>query len=158
MIYKITSTLKNTTDTIFLSTLIALAICNSATIIYLYGDIGTGKTTFSRGFLRSLGYTGNVKSPTYTLIESYKLKLINVHHFDFYRFKNPEELEFIGIRDYFNTQSICLAEWSQQSEIFLPKPDIKIYLSYQRKGRAASIQAYTIHGKLILKKIKGQKQ
>ena len=110
-------------------------------VIFLLGDLGAGKTTLTRGFLRSLGYQGAVKSPTYTLIESYELDGKTVHHLDLYRLGSPDELDFLGLRELMVPGALFLIEWPQQGGDWLPEPMLTISLSYDGESRRAQLQS-----------------
>jgi len=123
-------------------------------VIYLQGDLGAGKTTLCRGILRSKGYDGAVKSPTYTLVEPYNLGDVNLFHFDLYRLSDPEELEFMGIREYFLPDNFCVIEWPERGEGILSKADMEVNIAVEGQGRALSIMAHTLLGEEVLKQLK----
>ncbi len=125
--------LKNEEEQLKLAGAIATKI-PPGTIIFLQGDLGTGKTTFVRGFLRKLGFTGNVKSPTYTLVEPYQINDQMIYHFDLYRLATADELEYAGARDYFDQQAICLIEWPEKAQGYLPDADLVCQLTYAQNA------------------------
>lgn len=132
-----------------LGTSLALATEGEA-VIYLHGDLGAGKTTLCRGILKHFGHQGAVKSPTYTLVEPYRINGQLIYHFDLYRLADPEELEFIGGRDYFSEAGICLIEWPGRGVGALPDADLEVRLDYNLPGRKATIVAGTTRGAVML--------
>ncbi len=128
--------------------------CPKGSILHLNGELGVGKTTLVRGFLRALGHTGKVKSPTYTIVEPYQIdELTSIYHFDFYRLGEPEELDYLGIRDYLENKSICIIEWPEKGGDFTPPPDVEIQISYQHtNNRLLEIKANTEIGQKIINK------
>ena len=119
-------------------------------VAYLNGDLGAGKTTLTRGFVQGMGHNGKVKSPTYTLVEPYDLGPWKIYHFDLYRLADPEELEFIGIRDYFAEKCCSFIEWPEKGYGLLANADISLNMTYDDEQRIIIIQAHTVLGKQLL--------
>lgn len=127
-------------------------------VIYLHGDLGAGKTALTRALLHAAGHTGHVKSPTYTLAESYTVVIAgrptDVIHFDLYRMASPEEFLDAGFREHFNDHNICIVEWPEKAESVLPLPDINLYLTIAGQGRDVELQALSDKGFQCLDRLK----
>ncbi|MGH8678095.1 MAG: tRNA (adenosine(37)-N6)-threonylcarbamoyltransferase complex ATPase subunit type 1 TsaE [Burkholderiales bacterium] len=121
--------------------------------IGLSGSLGAGKTTLARGVLRGLGYDGRVKSPTYALVEVYKVSRLDLYHFDFYRFDDPHEMIDAGLREAFNGTNVCLVEWPERAAGFLPALDLRVALKLANGGRTAAIAAETEDGRHCLERL-----
>jgi tRNA threonylcarbamoyladenosine biosynthesis protein TsaE len=121
--------------------------------IYVSGELGAGKTTLVRGLLRELGYRGRVKSPTFSLVELYRVSRLDLYHFDFYRVRDPNEWAEAGFRDLFGGGGVCLVEWPENAGDRLPAPDVRIALEHANAGRDVRITADTDEGKQCLEKL-----
>ena len=129
------------------------AALEPGTVVHLQGDLGMGKTTLSRGIVQGYGHRGAVKSPTYTLVEPYELGELTLYHFDLYRLGDPEELEFLGIRDYFTSDSVCLVEWPARGLGVLPPADLVINIERKGSGRQLQLDANTARGQAVLQRL-----
>ena len=134
-----------------------LKVAEPALLIALQGDLGAGKTTLSRGLLIGLGHVGAVKSPTYTLVEPYDLAMGQVCHFDFYRLQDPEELEYMGFRDYLVESRLCLIEWPERGVGFLPEADILIEIAQLDEGRKVTLSGQSEQAKKIISQLDREK-
>jgi tRNA threonylcarbamoyladenosine biosynthesis protein TsaE len=124
------------------------------TVVTLAGDLGAGKTTLVRGALRALGWSGSVKSPSYTLVEHYLFSRLYLYHFDFYRFTDSSEWETVGFADCFRPDTVCLIEWPERIANLLPPPDLALTLAHPSlacsDGRLLTLDAHTEVGRRCL--------
>lgn len=123
-------------------------------VIFLHGDLGAGKTALTRAMIHAAGFTGNVKSPTYTLAEPYQVKIrsqtTTIMHFDLYRMLSAEEFLDAGFREEFNASNICIVEWPEKADGVLPEPDLNVFLSVAGDGREVELQALSAKGTACL--------
>jgi tRNA threonylcarbamoyladenosine biosynthesis protein TsaE len=119
-------------------------------VITLSGELGAGKTTLVRGMLKGMGWSGSVKSPSYTLVEHYFVSSLYFYHFDFYRFRDPDEWRYTGFAEHFQPDSICVIEWPERIAPWLPEIDLDVRLEYADPGRALSVRAATAAGRACL--------
>ena len=118
-------------------------------VIHLDGDLGAGKTTLVRGFIQGLGHKGRVKSPTYTLIEPYEVAGRRLQHLDLYRLADPEELEYLGLRDTLDGETILLVEWPEKGGELLPPADLRIVIDHLDEGRRVTLEPLTSLGERL---------
>ncbi len=133
------------------------ALLQPGMVVFLSGDLGAGKSTLVRALLRSLGVTGSIKSPTYTLVEPYVISGIYFYHFDFYRFVDPDEWLEAGFDEYLNDTAVALIEWPERAGKLLPAPDVQLTLNWPEDasadGRVLTLFAHTETGKTCLEQL-----
>ena len=127
--------------------------CDQAGVITLEGNLGTGKTTIVRGALESCGITSGVRSPTYTLIEYYEMEKLSVAHLDLYRLGDPEELEYLGYRDYLQTDTLCFIEWPERASGYLYSVGLQVRIDYAEEGRHIELIANTAWGERLIQSL-----
>jgi ATPase, YjeE family len=127
-------------------------------LVFLEGEMGAGKTTLVRGLLGARGHAGAVKSPTYALVEPYALPGGPCYHLDLYRLGDPEELEYLGLREMLAEPALVLVEWPERGAGWLPEPDLRLELSYAEGGvaRRVRLQAGTESGRVTLSTFLGK--
>ncbi|TAL62040.1 MAG: tRNA (adenosine(37)-N6)-threonylcarbamoyltransferase complex ATPase subunit type 1 TsaE [Legionella sp.] len=136
---------------------IRLAQCLVAPLVLAFsGAIGAGKTTIIRAMLKNKGIKSAIKSPTFSLVESYQCADVQLHHFDLYRLNNAAELDYLGFRDYFTEQSICCIEWAEHAGRALPNVDIRFKLSIKGAGREMQIEALSAAGEKMIACLAGE--
>jgi tRNA threonylcarbamoyladenosine biosynthesis protein TsaE len=124
-------------------------------VIYLRGDLGAGKTTFARAYIQSLGFSGYVKSPSYGLLETYEAGGQKILHLDLYRIEDPEELEYLALRDLFDDESVLLVEWPDHGKHYLPEPDLVLEFGEKSEIRFVSCQVHSERGQRLADKTSG---
>ena len=122
--------------------------------VLISGDLGAGKTTLCRGLLRQMGHEGSVKSPTFTLVEPYEIEGVCVYHFDLYRLSHPDELDYVGIDEYFSSEALCLVEWPEKAEGSLPSHDLELSIDVTGEKRNIRIGSNSQHGTRICESLK----
>ncbi len=148
----LTRFLASESDTLALGAQLAPCL-RGGMVVNLSGELGAGKTTLARGILRAMGHAGRVKSPSFALVEPYKLSRLYLYHFDFYRFNDPQEVDDAGFREYFNPDAVCLVEWPEKAAGMLPPADLHIELKAAGSGRLAEIGSGTEAGGLCLERL-----
>lgn len=133
--------------------LLAADLCEPF-VVGLTGDLGAGKTTLVGGLLAALGHEGPARSPTYSLIEPYRLAGRDVHHCDLYRLRDPEELEDLGLRDLLTGSSLLLVEWPERAGDRLREPDLNLHLEYTDAGRQVTVVAASEAGRRVFERLR----
>lgn len=132
---------------------LAQALGQQGGVIFLYGGLGAGKTTLVRGLMHYFGYQDRVKSPTFSLVETYMLQERLIHHFDLYRLQSPQELTQIGIGEYFSKEAVCLIEWPEKGGDLLSLPDLSCTLDFCGTGRLMRVEALTPLGEVFMQRL-----
>jgi tRNA threonylcarbamoyladenosine biosynthesis protein TsaE len=123
-------------------------------LIALTGELGAGKTTLVGGLLAALGHPGPVRSPTYSLIEPYRLADRDIHHCDLYRLRHPDELDDLGLRDLLTARAVLLVEWPERAGDRLRPPDLALRLEYAEDGRVVAVTATSGAGLAVLERLR----
>ncbi|MES1935981.1 tRNA (adenosine(37)-N6)-threonylcarbamoyltransferase complex ATPase subunit type 1 TsaE [Salinisphaera hydrothermalis] len=131
----------------------ALNAHDGGAVITLAGELGAGKTALARATIQALGHAGPVVSPSYTLVEPYEFPRRRLYHLDLYRLADPEELEFLGIRDMAPDCDLMLVEWAERGAGFLPPTDLAVHLEYREAGRCAQLTACSATGRQLMAKL-----
>lgn len=132
------------------------SVLSSPLILTFSGEIGAGKTSFIRAMLRALGVSSAIKSPTFSLVESYQTSTLQIHHFDLYRIHDETELEYIGFRDYFLENSVCCIEWPERAGHSLEQIDLNFRFAIKGGGRLVTLQAASLAGESLLSCLAGK--